>query len=300
MEFSSLFKSYALEPEKFWPETHLRNAKKVRAFVDKGRALRAEGRREYVQNIVRLACLRYSFESKHLYLVNAGSSGSHWIEAMLGMLPGFYNGGEVYFSKHLTKPLGSMNEKEASMFLDAVYLLHSGAIHADSLTAVVSNSAHLADHEKISSYSKSKVAVLLLRDPVEVVISRTFRKDEYRSDVAPSLTEKEYLERNCVYVERFYEKLDFDSFDMVVKYEEFLQSPRLNLAKVVELLGLRVCESDIDSAVLKTSKEKVRESINSGKGAVTNIYLGDKKEYGWARDYVRERLSGTIVRSGFS
>lgn len=232
MSYAELLNNYILNAENYWPATHQRNVRKIQKFLASGRSsLGGLDNSEYVSYLTGLAKLRSIYNSKHFYLINTGSAGSHWVEAMLGLLPGFYNGGEIYFPAKIKKHLGSIDSRSANIFLDAIYLLHSGSVFNDSLGAVLSNSAHLAKHQQLSEYSANKNTVLLLRNPVDVVISRTFRKDEYKKDIAPSLDDKEYLERNCVYVENFFANIDESSFDAIVKYEDFVDSPLSNLKK---------------------------------------------------------------------
>ncbi|MGE6606469.1 hypothetical protein ACQKE4_08090 [Halomonas sp. NPDC076908] len=294
MSFSELFKRYVSKPESFWHETHWRNARKIEKFLEKGSELRSESKEGYVDNLLRLAYLRQGFRPKHIYLVNAGSSGSHWIEAMLGLIPGFYNGGEIYFPAEIRKKLSSMDGDDANLFLDAVYLLHSGGIYKDSLYSSLSNSAHLANHGQVSACSKKKVAVLVLRDPVDIVMSRTFRKEEYKNDIASGLDDQEYLEKNCSYLERFYKGLDIKSFDRVIKYEEFVRDPVGNLRCLTDLFELDVKEADVEKAVVKTSKLEEEKVVKKGDTPLTNIYLGVKKDHEWARDYIKERLREVI------
>lgn len=299
MKFEDVFLKYLLNPEDYWPSTHFRNAKKVRKFIEKGRVLRGESEKQYIYNILNLTYLRKGIGPRHLYLVNAGGSGSHWLEAMLSLLPKFYNGGEIYLPKKIKEALSAMSQDEAEMFLDSVYVLHSGGIYADSLSAVISNSAHLANHESISKYSRCKKIVLLLRNPVDIVMSRTFRKDDYKSDIAPSLSDKEYLESNCLYLERFYNNLNFESFDKVVRYEEFVASPKENLKSLADIISIDVSESHIVNAVFKTSRDEEAKVAKRGGSTMTNIYFSQKREQSWARDYIKERLSHVIAESGY-
>lgn len=294
MKFCHLFREYVENPSVFWPETHLRNVRKIRRFLDEGSKKRGESKEKYVDSLLRLAYLRAGFAPNHIYLVNAGSSGSHWIEAMLGLLPGFHNGGEVYFPAKIKKDLGSIDGDDAGLFLDAVYLLHSGGIYKDSLYCALSNSAHLSNHGQVSAYSKKKVAVLLLRNPVDIVMSRTFRKDEYKNDVAFKLDDREYLEKNCSYLEGFYKGLDVKSFDRVIKYEEFVRDPMKNLQDLAGLLELDVKETDLEEAIVKTSKSEEEKVVAKGASPLTNVYLGEKKDHEWARNYIKERLGGEI------
>lgn len=291
---------YFHDAERFWPKTHSRNAIKLNRFLERGAKTKNEaGIRRYIENVIHIADLRQQFNVKHFYLVNPGSSGSHWVEAMLGFVSGFHNGGEVYLPGPVIQRLKEVDFESAKVFVDALYLIHSGGVYKDSLTCAVSNSAHLAFHDKMSRFSDEKVTALLVRNPVDVVLSRTFRKSEYKNDVAHRLDDREYLESNCNYVEKFFEGVAGSEFDIVVRYEDFLSNPKKRLEYIVEALGLECREEEMDLAVKKTSKNEIRKTISSGSKPATNLYLDKVKEEGWAKGYVKERLSWVMEKYGY-
>lgn len=290
---------YLLNASSYWPESHYRNVKKIERFLERGcNSKKNEKVRRYVKDIIALAELRLKFKTPHLYIVNAGSSGSHWLEAMLGFLPGFHNGGEIYLPAEIKKSLKAMGEREAHLFLDALYLVHCGEIFPDMLSAALSNSAHLANHQQLSSYSRYKKTVLLLRDPVDIVMSRTFRKDEYKNDVALGMADIDYLEKNCAYFENFYKNIDFDSFDVVVRYEELKCSPLSTLRSLISAVGLSASDDELVRAVDLASEETAKKAIEKGEVPVTNIYLDKKEDVSWAKSYIITRLEN--IRSELS
>lgn len=291
---------YLLNSAVYWPASHHRNVKKIERFLEKGCGSKKKNDTNgYIDDVIALSKLRAKFNTPHIYIANAGSSGSHWLEAMLALLPGFCNGGEIYLPKEVKNKLKSMGAEDANFFLDVLYLVHCGGIYPDMLNAVLSNSAHLAKHKEISQYSLNKKTILLTRNPVDIAMSRTFRKDEYKNDVAPNATDIEYLEKNCLYVENFYKNIEIDSFDHVVRYESLVESPKEHLKKVVDMLALEASEEAIDNAVKVTSKDEIKKSVESGSVAATNVYLGEKKNYQWARSYTQERLRDVIASLGY-
>ncbi|MBT2801110.1 sulfotransferase domain-containing protein [Halomonas sp. ISL-56] len=293
MNDEHMLAKYIGNPEVFWPLSHQRNALKIKRALDK---CGYGSDKDYVWKIKDFVKFRSDFYARHLYIVNTGSAGSHWIEAMLGLLPGFYNGGEIYFPKEIKKYLSGLSSKEANEFLDAIYVIHSGGIHKDSLTATISNSANLANHRQISDFSLNKKVVLLLRDPVDVVISRTFRKNEYKKDIAPSLDDNEYLERNCKYVENFYNQLDLSSFDAVIRYEDFLENTLESLKALANLIGIDASEAEFERAVRKTSQNEEKNMLETKGETLTNIYMGEKNDHDWAKVFVRKKLNDILVK----
>lgn len=289
--------NYMLRPQSFWPNTHQRNAVKLQRLIDKG----SEGRPRvsYIEDLFSLAKLRAPFNPMHVYIVNMGSSGSHWIESMLGLLPGFYNGGEIYLPKLLSDQLSELTAPESFRLIDALYLAHLGGIRSDFLTAKISNSAHIAKHHVLSNSSCGNKAVLLLRNPINIVLSRTFRKDEYRNDIAAGSKDEDYLERNCQYVERFVQNLDFDSFDLILRYEDFEAAPAENLTRLADVLGINSDRELVHNAVGCASKDSVAKAIKMGGRAINNVYLGQKNENQQAREYVLARLADVCTQTGY-
>lgn len=291
-----MLKEYLLNSEKYWEASHARNSVKLQRFLKLGSDDESDKSIEkYVNHLICLGKIRSRFNPKHVYIINPGSSGSHWLEAMLGILEGFYNGGEIYIPKKLKKHLSLVSTKEASRMLDTVYLAHVGGIYKDSLMSMLSNSAHLANHHQITNFSLNKTVVLLLRNPVDVVISRTFRKNEYKKDIAPLLNDKEYLEKNCTYVESFYSQLDVNSFDAIVRYEDFVDNTLGSLKSLVDLIGIDASENELERAVSKTSRNEELNMLEKKGRTLTNIYVGERDSYEWAKSYVRERLNDILV-----
>lgn len=291
---------YALDSESYWPESHRRNSVKLWRFIHRGAGGETYGLvKDYLDKVHNLAKLRHDFCPQHVYIVNSGSSGSHWLEAMLGLFSGFYNGGEIYLPNKIIDHLSQLSREEAGIFIDALYLIHSGGIHGDSLTASLSNSAHIASHQRISDFSLSKKTILLLRNPVDVVMSRTFRKDEYKADKAPAMSREAYLEENCLYFEKFYNGLDMKSFDVTLKYEELKEEPHKEMRKLASILSLKEDDVALNKIVEKTSESVVKDLVAKGEQPVTNVYVGERKEESWARSYVKERLGSISKKLGY-
>ena len=67
--------------------------------------------------------------------------------------------------------------------------------------------------------------VLLVRNPYDISVSRTFRKNDYRQVVAPGMGDLDYLSTQCNYVSKFYEELPNHYFDFITRYENFVSDP---------------------------------------------------------------------------
>jgi hypothetical protein len=285
----SVLLDYIQNPFTYWPQSHRRNAIKLNRSLSG--ALNGQSVLDYSEILISLAELRSLFGPMHIYIVNMGSSGSHWVESMLGLLKGFYNGGEIYIPPKVRFLLSQLSTNESSILIDALYLAHLGKVKEDFLTASLSNSAHIANHIPVTGLSLNKRVVLLLRNPIDIVISRTFRKNEYRSSIAAGMNDEEYLKKNCMYVERFIRSLDLSSFDLIIRYEDFLLNTFDGLCNLAKFIGIECSDDDLLSSVKLASVESALNAVESGRKPINNAYLIDKSEKSWARDYASQRLS---------
>lgn len=205
-----------------------------------------------------------------LFLINCGSSGSHWVEAMLASLDGIRTSSEVYVPPRLGHRLDGLPKRDRAQFLDALHQIHvEGSVPA-SETDVLINSAHSWNPHDLMG--DAAIAVLLVRDPLDVVVSRTFRKPRLRRHLAPAVGDAEYLERNVVFVEKFYRSALRRRPAYVVRYEDFLDRPSEPLARLAALLGRRAAQPTLEAIAARHSAEAQR---NSG-ARLSNVYKGSQ------------------------
>ena len=117
------------------------------------------------------------------------------------------------------------------MVMSLVHLCHSPVLSDDAASAVFINSAHTKGTRFYKSIEPECKCILLVRDPLSIVISRTFGKDGFRQSVAPDLTDTEYFNKNLQIVKRFYERNLASKFDLICKYELFVEKGKDELKK---------------------------------------------------------------------
>lgn len=276
-----VFKRYLSKPEKFWGEDTNRNAKKIKhkikSLLEQDEAQDHFGEEELAEFIWALATVRSRMDGKHFYIANIGSSGSHWLEKMLSYGKNIAGGGEIYIPVRIRRHLERLGQREAGILLDAIYLSHLGRIDSESTRCIIINSAHYADRNIVVKYSGLFKSLLLIRDPIDIALSRTFRKTEYRNYIDPGSTDEQYLEKNCKIIIKFYEQALREKYDLMVKYEELVLRTREQLRSIKNSLNLEMSDEAIEQAILSTSREANKRDSESNP---ENSILNDWQKYG--------------------
>jgi hypothetical protein len=193
-----------------------------------------------IERILALAARRLEDGGPTLYLNNVGSSGSHWLMGMLREGAGILGQGEIYLPlPFLYARIDPLAPAEKGLFLQAVYLAHLITGAPADARAPLANSAHLTDLAAYTRNDPGARRVLLLRDPVEVVLSRTLRKPAYRRLLGrEGMSDLRYLRENLRLVRRFHARAERVRYDLVVRYEDLRRDPLPGLAAIAGLAGL--------------------------------------------------------------
>lgn len=267
MDWSELFARYAADPSAAWGADQPLQARKLRERLAEKAGAGARDATGIVADIVANARLRSAPPA--LFLVNCGSSGSHWIEAMLARTNGIHACGEVYVAPSLHEPLAALDAHARACFMDALHQLHAEdprrPIHAGDMLI---NSAHSWKPHDLAGDSAR--AVLLVRDPLDVVLSRTFRKPRLRRHVALDASDEQYLARNRDYVVRFMASALRRRPAHVIRYEDAREDPARVLAEVMVAAG-----RPFDAA---TAAVPADAGAGDRAGARGNLYRGPDAE----------------------
>ena len=192
--------AYLRRPRDFWPEG--RRQPEI-----------LEERRVEPESIIRLAETRRAVRPSTVFIVNCGSSGSHWFEFLMTASSRIAPCGEVYLPR--------LDVDDPASMWDAVHLAHADAPTVDSILV---NSAH---QWRPSNESSPARTLLLVRDPVDIALSRTFRKPELREQSHADTSDDDYLDLNCDVVARFFTTAAARRRppDEVVRYEDLRADP---------------------------------------------------------------------------
>jgi hypothetical protein len=298
MSWQHEFVQYASDPFAAWPPGQPLQAQKL---VDRLSALALAGGHSaagdtLLAKIVEAAERRILCLPPTLFLVNCGSSGSHWIEAMLSALPRVHACGEVYVPPAVHERLSGATGNERSSFLNALHLLHvedpSAQVQA---TDVLINSAHSwGPHDLMGSSAR---AVFLMRDPLDVALSRTFRKPRLRRHLQPTASDASYLEQNIAYVEKFFRTALRRKSAVRIRYEDALAQPAELLGTLAQLLGLDATRATLEQIGMRYAADQQR---NAGQ-TLSNLYRGRHSHVpDPCMDQARERLGQLRGELGYA
>jgi hypothetical protein len=298
MSWQHEFTRYASDPFVAWPPGNPLQAQKLldrlSALVPAGEPTAAG--HSLLARIVEAAERRVPGQPPTLFLVNSGSSGSHWIEAMLSALPGVHACGEVYVPPAIHQRLSDADGHDRAGFLDALHLLHvedpAARVQA---TDVLVNSAHSwGPHDLMGD---SALGVFLLRDPLDVALSRTFRKPRLRRHLQPTASDAVYLEQNIVYVEKFFRTALRRKTAIRIRYEDALAQPAVLLGTLAQLLGLDTTSATLEQIGQRYAADQQR---NTGQ-ALSNLYRGRHPQVpGPCLDRAHERLAQLRSELGYT
>lgn len=271
MDWSQEFIRYVEKPFAAWPEDRPLQARKLADRLAQRAKARGAEMAQIMQRIVGTARRRADSQPLTLFLINCGSSGSHWIEAMLSALPGIHACGEVYLPPSLTEQISTAPEYARINFLDALHQIHNEDPAADpGDDDVLINSAHSwGPHDLMGACAQP---VLLIRDPVDVVISRTFRKPRLRRLLTPTASDAQYLQQNIAMVEKFYRSALRRKPSQLLRYEDACRDPVSTLSMLTNLLGHKISKSTLTAVGEEYSQDAQEKTVRR----LSNVYRGPK------------------------
>jgi hypothetical protein len=289
-DWRTVVAAYLSDPLEFWGPDAPRHADKLQA---KKRALHERdglSDADVVDAVVSMAAKRARGRPAPVYVTGLGGSGSHWVSGMLNDLGGLAAAGEVYFPPRLLDELRVLDDAEQACVADTVHLLHAWPRSSDVWAAGVVNCA--AGVGKVRLYKRwdaNAVALHLVRDPRDQVLSVTFRKMGFRRYEDPEASDDDYLrrmaERNAASFRQAQGVADL--IDIQCRYEDLCDDPRPMLREVLRALGRDVDEP----AVERTAVVHDAETIRAGRGStITNLDEGGRSaDWRTTADPARQR-----------
>lgn len=305
MKTTELVHNYLVKPYDFWgagDRRALKVEKRLRAVMTSLKLPRPAAL-EYLQE---LAVRRVSEAQPTLYLCNAGSSGSHWVQGLLSAITPILPCGEVYLPKQVLAQLKADKSEDKKAALQLIYLLHSFLEPTDGVDvgrlvhALACNTAHAPGNLHVYRASDiSNYAVLLLRDPADIAVSRTFRKEQHRAYLGKADdSDLEFLKFNCNFVTNFYNGVSESDFDITVRYEDLLKTPGLAMRKVCDAIKINASNAELERAAELFNKDQLK--TNSQEAKASNIYAGERKKVDKKYvNYAREATASLRQRLGY-
>jgi len=218
-------------------------------------------------NILSISNNRIKNSARTIYLPSFGSSGSHLLQKVIELSIPSNPLGEVYIAPGVIDKVEKLPQEDKSVFIEAYNLLHTADVSQLNEFNSIINTAHSPVLSKFSLWTANYLSMLILRDPVSLVISRTFRKDEYRNYILGSKDDAEYLQENIDKTIRFYQSASNFNFDSQIRFEDIVSCNNNAVEAIQKLLK----EYEIDDEIIIQSME---EAVNGDKH--TNKYDGVK------------------------
>lgn len=286
MSWSNTLADYVEQPTSFWPEDRPLQARKLEEAVQRHSSALGLAAPRLVETVIEATQARADAGTPTLFLINCGSSGSHWLEAMLAAaIPGVRPCGEVYIPPVASERLAEQPAAR-SCFADGLHQLHMEQRAPAGPRDILINSAHSwGPHDMMPG---SAVSVFLVRDPLDVVASRTFRKPKLRRHLSPSSSDVEYLDKNVAFVTKFYRSALRRKPRHIVRYEDLRTRPEQALGALASLLG-RPAGQDALAEVARTYSAEGQ--ARSG-ARLSNTYRGNAKAPEGLLAEAAEKLQG--------
>lgn len=269
---TTLFTAYAADPYSWWAGAPDRQARKLDERITQLAHRRSASAAIVAEEFLAAATIRQRTRRPTIYLSNIGSSGSHWFESLLVAGGGMLGAGEVYLSRALKERLSTLSQRAHAIFVDALHLLHARAVPDASLAANIINSSHSTGVRHFSRSEPGCLRVLLLRDPLDICLSRTFRKQEYRNSIAAAQDDRAYLESNLRHVSNFMKWAASQQFDLTVRYEDLRTDPRPIVSATCKAAGAPLDAGKLAQAIQRHDANRIAQS-----GAVSgsNLFMGE-------------------------
>lgn len=263
--------SYLLTPETFWPDDHYFH-RRNRDKIGRVRAKLGVKTRADVEAYVLPGLLARAREgSRSLFLISCGASGDDLVGALIASAPRYRLVGEVYFPEALVKLAESLSDPvEARALMDCVSALPMGPREMLSPARIPVNVMHLRPDsplEQIRALLPGARQVALLRNPYDVAVSRSFRKQTYRQAANPGMSDTEYAAMQSRYVRNIFSLMKQKHWNARIRYEDLQQDPPGQVLNLLQRLRLPVDGIDPDTvrsaAVVPRSKPVVPARIQA-------------------------------------
>lgn len=280
-----LLSAYFRHPRLFWPGDRSLQRDRLEKVLS---AYNEKGSYQIARALTGVARRRAMSHAPVLHIVNMGSSGSHWLEWLVAGATEVNVAREVYLPARLRllTPVGSLRRK----LVETVVLLHGDRPIEESTECPLIHSAHSFSLSPEPGVDNRFQRVFLFRDPLDIVLSRTFRKTWYREWIAPDTSDRDYLFRNIRIVRRLHSRAFGRDASATLHYEDLVADPEQALSRLFETLGWPADSERIRKSVRRKPPKQRSDSAPGGSEDVIPPKL---------RAEAAEALSGLRQRLGY-
>lgn len=292
-DLQNVLSSVILSPESAFPKEKEHLAIRLTNAVS-SLSVRAEAqdRKELLTKILDVLDNRRKNRPDTLFIINPGGSGSHWLQDVVAAHFRAAPCGEVYIPPAALQCIKKARPLDRGILLDFFHLISSDLSLDDMLSCSFINTAHVNGWRLSAWMPQQKTIILLVRNPVDVVLSRTFRKPHYRNLYFKHEDDWEYLNRNINYLKSFYSKKKPDTYDLVVKYEDM----KNNMSNIMRMLNIKSkLQENFGDIEISISKHLSEPQIISNKFKGELLEINDAFIY-----HAREQLLEISTDLGYT
>lgn len=270
---------YIRKPESFWQGPTLRHAVKIdetrKAFQQHGIKQPHDLAELLITEVRKIQDVRHA----PIFIMGAGGSGSTWLGRLIGDLPGYQYGREIYIPPGLAYLYRKLKTPQMREAIWAIMLLHSCGYSDNPMNfdhEFVNSARSLNNFDIFHAIWPQGKFIFLVRDPRDQILSVTYRKLEYRKAIAPDKNDMEYLLINAKkYMESYktyrkhckkypgqihvvkYENLKNSTFDELVRLRD-----NCKMATPNEAIAQSVYNNDAEN--MRAGKIKKRGNLDEG------------------------------------
>jgi hypothetical protein len=264
--------TYLSAPEIFWSGPSLRQAEKVRNALQAFKEAGVEQPGTVAERL--LDCVQ-SLRDTHyrpFFVMGAGSSGSTWLGAMLGDLPGFCYGREIYLPSGISYLYRRFKNQEMADLIWTLMLLPSWGFNFPEKNFAhnfVNSGRSISHYDIYREIWPAGRFIFLVRDPRDQLLAATYRKPSYRQATAPhadDLTYLQYKVRKFVKRYRVFKRIIHSEKLYMIRYEQLKNDTVGEMRKLCEWAQVDVAEDVLSKIVYQNNAQNMRAGLVPKRG----------------------------------
>jgi hypothetical protein len=215
--------------------------------------------------------LRYTHD-RPFFVMGAGSSGSTWLGAMLGDLPGFCYGREIYLPSGISYLYRRCKNQDMADLIWTLMLLPSWGFNFPEKSFehnFVNSGRSLSHYDIYREIWPAGRFIFLVRDPRDQLLAATYRKPSYRRAIAPhadDLTYLQYKVRKFVKRYKILKRIIHSEKLYMIRYEQLKNDTIGEMRKLCNWAQVDVEEDVLSNIVYQNNAQNMRAGLVPKRG----------------------------------
>ena len=259
----STIEKYLSNDPIFWqPGTYFgdRNIWKINKSQQKLSSLKLTDKEKSIkikENIAR----RFDLKTPTIYIVSNGGAGCDYLGGLMSLKKKFELIGQVYFPPIITNSI-ELEEVNSTGLIEMVNVVHLAEIDNPELIPI--NTMHLRKDTPLTKLMENSVNskfIFLIRNPIDIAISRGLRKLDYKMQNKENigLSDNEYLQKQANFTKNHFSRLfskENEVDALKIKYEDLIENPINTLNNIFKFIKTELKEDEIDEILVEYSSAK--------------------------------------------